>query len=92
MAGIAVFGKGFGVPAISLLILITTVGSDKPTPTAVRAILREQSSHYDSAGVLLRGRSEVAQAKYGSAEDFLPCLELLHGQSWRYGIHQHWAG
>jgi hypothetical protein len=54
MAGIAAFGKGFGVPAISFLILITTVGSDKPTPTAIGAILGEQSSHYDSAGILLR--------------------------------------
>jgi len=92
MAGIAVFGKGFGVPAISLLILITTVGSNKPTPTVIGAVLVEQGSLYDSAGILLRSRCEVARAKNGPAEDFLPCLEHRRGQSWRYGIHQHRAG
>jgi hypothetical protein len=32
MAGIVGFGKGLGVPAISLLILVTTVSGNQPAP------------------------------------------------------------
>jgi hypothetical protein len=87
MAGIAVFGERLGVPALSLLVLIATISSNKPAPSAIGAVLGEQCSLDNSAGILLGDR-----AQNGPVEDYGLCLEHRRGQSWRGGIHQHRAG
>jgi hypothetical protein len=92
MAGIAVLGQGLGVPTISFLVLITAVSGDKPAPPAIGAVLGEECSYYNSAGILLSNRCCVFAAENGLAEDLPLSLEQRRGQSWRCGIPHDRAG